>query len=146
MAKKATWYYSVRRVGDATAELKRMERRLFPADKHEDDARTQWWEVRTPKGELVAFASACIVNRICYLTACGVSKEHRGHRLQAQLIRARENWGGRRGCLVVATHVRYTNIHSLNNLVDRGYRACRPREVGWTKIDPDFIVLQKKAP
>lgn len=125
---QATEYYTIRRVGGMTPDIRRMDRRLFPDTDLPD--KSEWWEVRNPKGELVAFAAAEVHGRLVHLTRCGVRRADRGRRLQRVLIRVRERWGRRKGCVSAVTYANTTSYASLNSLLASGYRFTSPSIAG----------------
>lgn len=140
--RRAEHYYSIRCVGALTPAIKRLDRRLFPANGI--PGRSEWWEVRNPDGELVAYAAAEAHGRLCHLTRCGVRKSDRGRRLQRILIRIREKWGRRQGCVSSVTYARSTNYASVNSLLASGYRLTTPATAGIPVRTGRFLVLWRR--
>lgn len=140
MATRSKRGYSVRRV-EFGAEIRRLDRRLFPADDPVEDVGQCF--VVLHKGKIAAFATAKKAGRIVYLTRCGVTKKHRGRGLQKLLIAAREEWGRARGAKLAATYVASTNYPSINSLISSGYRMCAPSAVDWSGAD-GFLTMRRR--
>lgn len=85
-----------------------------------------WWIAwlgETPVG--FAGLRSTITTGTGYLHRAGVLAAHRGHRLQARFIRAREAKARRLGFTRMVTDTT-DNVHSANSLIRAGYRMFRP--------------------
>lgn len=100
-----------------------------PCDRlKKDDLQNTSWYVVTTKGMVVGFAGIIPTSsRTADLNACAVNEQHRGHGLQRRLIARRLKLARAAGVTSVTTHVQASNIRSLNNLVDFGFRAVGAR-------------------
>lgn len=135
-------YMKITRTRNPAADVRRMDRRLFPADDPRPVGEDWWWEVRDAGGYLLAYAAATIHGRVCILSRCGVGRFSRGRGLQKTLIRVRERFASSHGCTTVATYVVWDNHPSINSLVGRGYRVCAPKKYGWEN-HTGFLVLHR---
>lgn len=87
-----------------------------------------WWAAYHGK-EIVAYAGmspSLAVPDAGYLDRCGVMPDHRGHRLQARLLRVRENKARKLGWTCIRTDTT-SNPPSSNSLIRAGYKIFTPR-------------------
>lgn len=101
-----------------------------------------WWTATNGK-EPVAFIG--IIQSILdeytgYFTRVGVLPSHRGHKLQAKLMRAMEAKAKRTGWLRIVTDTT-DNTPSANNIIAAGYRLFDP-EHRWSL--PEALYWQKQ--
>lgn len=90
----------------------------------------EWWTVDgDPR---VGYAGAYVKGTDVHLERAYVGPEHRGRRLQRGLIRAREAWGRRQGCVRATTYTTVQNVASYRTLIRAGYVPRHAREWGGT--------------
>lgn len=97
-----------------------------------------WW-IAFLGDEPVAFigiVQAEEAPHIGYFVRVGVTPEHRGHRLQARLMRAMEQRAKKVGWLTIVTDTR-NNPPSANNIIDAGYRMFEPASP-WAATDASY--------
>ncbi|MCA2979320.1 MAG: GNAT family N-acetyltransferase [Myxococcaceae bacterium] len=87
-----------------------------------------WWWLAYLGDEPVAYAGMRpgVTPSYAYLCRAGVLQEHRGHRLQPRLVRAREAHARRLGFTHAVSDTAYYNVASANNLIRAGYRLYKP--------------------
>lgn len=127
--------YTIREIdradGLAAPMMQWLDAACFPgrASAWPGGADSMWWLVLDAHGEPAAYCALArhsAGGRTGYLSRAGVLPEHRGHGLQAAMIRVREDRARRIGFNALVTNVNPENVASANNLIDAGFRLYRP--------------------
>ena len=121
--------YRLVRVPASSRDLAWLDAECFPEDSPEPKAGADWWVVRLAGVGPVAFAGVRYwpSDDCGYLCRAGVVPDHRGHGLQARLIRARLRHATKEGWSACYTYTSPENIHSANNLIRAGFTLWDPR-------------------
>lgn len=136
--------YTIRQVdGEDNADILAALHQLtfFDSAPQPDYEKGFWWLAHLGK-EAVAFIGilpSILGFNTGYFTRVGVLPSHRGHSLQAKLMRAMEAKAKRQGWQRIVTDTT-DNIPSANNIIAAGYRLFRPKypwsfenSLYWTK-------------
>ena len=100
----------------------RMDKRCFPNDDRYEPYHGIWW-IAYVKNTPAAYAGLLEEGGgVAYLCRAGVLPAHRGYGLQKMLIRTRIEKAKNIGLTRLITST-YANPHSVNNLIDHGFRA-----------------------
>lgn len=126
--------YRIKRVDGTDDEiadtLRWMHDACFGNGAPQVDPDDDWWWITYLGSEPCAFAglSQTISHKdMGYLKRSGVLREHRGHRLQLRLIRAREAYARRLGFISLVTDTT-NNPASANTLIRAGYKLYTPQD------------------
>jgi GNAT superfamily N-acetyltransferase len=124
--------------------INRLQRECLPEADVWPTAGAFWWLARDEKGGPVGFAGLYVENYdhgIGSLCRAGVVEEARGHGLQRQLIKTRQDFAYKIGLTRLTTYTHNQNIPSMNNLIRSGFRLYEPPK-GWA--EDDFLYWVKE--
>lgn len=103
------------------------------------------WYLLEYDGKYVGYAGWRNVDKyVGELCRAGVLPDWRGNEFQKFMIGFRESNMKRRGVLISVTTTYANNHHSMNNLIDCGYRACAKQEWSTIKASDESCVHFKK--
>lgn len=102
---------------------------------------SEWWIVWDENMDPVGYCGVVIYDDFAIHKRCGVIRRARGHGLQRKMLRTRENYARKQGCVCINTYVQVQNVVSANNLIKAGYKAYNPE---WRWGGDDYLYVTKK--
>ena len=100
----------------------------------------EWW-LAAVGGVSVGFGGLKLTGEgTAFLCLSGVLRKYRGSGIQKRLIRVRERFARRSGCVVVYTYTTRDNAPSANSLISSGFRLYEP-QYAW--VGRDVLYWQK---
>jgi GNAT superfamily N-acetyltransferase len=131
---------SLPRVAEA---IQRMHSECFPTLDLYKELHGDWWIVYDPMPVAFAGLQASVrTEGAGYLCRAGVLPTARGKGLQRKLVRVREKEAKAKGWVVLFSDTDPINAHSMNNLINCGFRAFRP-SVYWSSKGANWCYWRK---
>jgi GNAT superfamily N-acetyltransferase len=109
-----------------------MQLECFQHGEHRDVQKDHWW-IALVDGEPAGFGCLAIVpypdkTVEGYHAIAGVLPKFRGRRIQSRLIKRRESYAKRHGCMGCISYTAWFNRASANNLIREGYCLYKPQK------------------
>ena len=117
------------------AECHAMQMEIFRDGEHRDTAEDHWW-LATVNDEPPGFGCLRVMDTTAlvplgYHALSGVLARFRGQGIQRKLLKAREAYARKAGCLQCCTYTAWRNWPSANSLIREGYTLYTPATKPW---------------
>jgi GNAT superfamily N-acetyltransferase len=130
-------------ISRVAADIQRMHRECFPKMPEYNELHGDWWIAYDPMPVAFAGLQASVrTEGAGYLCRAGVLSHARGKGLQRKLVRVREAEAKKKGWVVLFSDTDPINAHSMNNLINCGFRAFRPT-VMWSSHGANWCYWRK---
>lgn len=131
---------SLRRVAD---DIQRMHTDCFPKLPSYNELHGDWWIAYDPMPVAFAGLQASVrTEGAGYLCRAGVLAHARGRGLQRRLIKVRVREAQAKGWVQLFSDTDPVNAHSMNNLIECGFRAFRPSAM-WSSRGAEWCYWRK---
>lgn len=131
---------SLSRVAD---DIQRMHTECFPKLPPYNELHGDWWIAYDPMPVAFAGLQASVrTEGAGYLCRAGVLAHARGRGLQRKLIKVRVREAQAKGWVQLFSDTDPVNAHSMNNLIECGFRAFRP-SVMWSSCGAEWCYWRK---
>jgi GNAT superfamily N-acetyltransferase len=123
--------------------IQRMHAECFPKLDKYTELHGDWWIAYDPMPVAFAGLQASVrTEGAGYLCRAGVLPHGRGKGYQRKLIKTREREALSKGWVQLFSDTDPVNAHSMNNLINCGFRAFRPT-VMWSSKGADWVYWRK---